>query len=173
MFYVWATYVPIWAVLTVGLSKGIAVTISTTAFCFYGAIQIPLGWLSDRVGRRPMIFAFLGLNIVLMIPLFLSVTSNIPIMLLVQCLGIGITAVLMAVNGAILGELFPARVRVLATGTAISFATAIFGGTIPTIGTALYGTGHPMLFPVYLVALNVVASVAVRRIPETAHRPLP
>lgn len=173
MFYVWTTYIPTWAVITAGLSKGHAVTISTIAFCFYGAIQVPLGRLSDRIGRRPMIFAFLGLNIALTIPMFLLVTSDVPIMLAVQCIGVGITAVLMAASGAILGEMFPARIRVLATGTAVSFATAVFGGTIPAIGTALHSVGHPMLFPAYLTALNLVAFIVIRRIPETAHKPLP
>ncbi|WP_032389900.1 MFS transporter [Rhodococcoides fascians] len=173
MFYTWGTFVPTWAAVTTGLDKESAVLISTVAFVFYGLIQVPLGRLSDRIGRRPMLFTFAIGNIVLTVPLFLLISSNVLQTLVVQCLGLALTASLMSISGAMLGEMFPSRVRVLATGTAISFATAIFGGTIPLIGTGLHNAGTTGLFPLYLVALNVIGLIGLWRIVETAHRPLP
>nr|WP_314141217.1 MFS transporter [uncultured Rhodococcus sp.] len=172
MFYAWGTFVPTWAVVTEGLDKESAVLVSTIAFVFYGLVQVPLGRLSDRFGRRPMLLAFTVGNSVLTVPLFLMISSNALNTLLVQCAGLALTASLMSISGAMLGEMFPSRIRVLATGTAISFATAIFGGTVPLIGTWLHSIGATGLFPVYLVALNVAGLIALWRIPETAHAPL-
>jgi len=173
MFYAWGTFVPTWAVVTEGLDKESAVLISTVAFVFYGLLQVPLGRLSDRIGRRPMLLTFVIGNSVLTVPLFLLISSNAVHTLLVQCAGLALTASLMSMSGAMLGEMFPSHVRVLATGTTMSFATAIFGGTIPLIGTWLHSAGATWLFPVYLVVLNVAGSIALWRIPETAHSPLP
>ncbi|OZD05201.1 hypothetical protein CH275_12710 [Rhodococcus sp. 06-235-1A] len=173
MFYAWGTFVPTWAVLTEGLDKESAVLISTVAFVFYGLLQVPLGRLSDRIGRRPMLLTFAVGNSVSTVPLFLLISSNVLDTLFVQCAGLALTAIMMSISGAMLGEMFPSHVRVLATGTAMSFATAIFGGTVPLIGTWLHSAGATGLFPIYLVVLNVAGSIALWRIPETAHAPLP
>lgn len=169
MFYAWGTFVPTWAVVTAGLDKESAVLISTVAFVFYGLLQVPLGRLSDRIGRRPMLLTFVLGNSVLTVPLFLLISSNALDTLLVQCAGLALTAIVMSISGAMVGEMFPSHVRVLATGTAMSFATAIFGGTVPLIGTWLHSAGATELFPVYLVVLNVVGAIVLWRIPETAH----
>ncbi len=173
MFYAWGTFVPTWAVVTEGLGKETSVAISTVAFIFYGLIQYPLGRLSDRYGRRPMLLAFTIGNIALTFPLFALISWNPLQTLAVQCVGLMLTAFLMSIFGAMLGEMFPSHVRVLATGTALSVATAIFGGTVPMIGTWLHSVGHSALFPLYLVTLNVVGLVVLWRIAETAHSPLP
>lgn len=173
MFYTWSTYAPTWAIITAGLNKQQAVTISALAFIIYGLVQVPLGRLSDRIGRRPMMFAFYAGNIVFTLPLFAAMSANATTMLLVQCAGMVICALLMSVAAAMLGEMFPARIRVLATGAAFSFATALFGGTVPAIGTAIHETGVDVAFPLYLVALNVIALALTYRMPETAHAPLP
>ncbi|CAM3730770.1 MULTISPECIES: MFS transporter [Tsukamurella] len=173
VFYTWSTYVPTWAIITSGLDKKQAITISTVAFIFYGAIQLPLGRLSDRIGRKPMMFTFYGANIVLTVPLFVGISANPVTVLLIQCVGMGICAILMCVAAAMIGEMFPARIRVLATGAAFSIATALFGGTIPAIGTEIHQLGIDIAFPLYLVALNVIALALTYRIPETARIPLP
>ncbi|ADG78270.1 Major facilitator superfamily MFS_1 OS=Tsukamurella paurometabola (strain ATCC 8368 / DSM /CCUG 35730 / CIP 100753 / JCM 10117 / KCTC 9821 / NBRC 16120/ NCIMB 702349 / NCTC 13040) OX=521096 GN=Tpau_1649 PE=3 SV=1 [Tsukamurella paurometabola] len=173
MFYTWSTYAPTWAVITEGLDKRQAVTISAIAFVVYGLVQLPLGQLSDRIGRRPMMFAFYAGNIVFTVPLFAAMSANPTTMLLVQCAGMLLSAILMSVAAAMLGEMFPARIRVLATGAAFSVATALFGGTVPAIGTAIHEAGADVAFPIYLVVLNVIALALTIRLPETAHAPLP
>lgn len=173
VFYAWSTFVPTWAILTEGLNKQSAVTISAIAFVVYGLVQIPLGLLSDRIGRKPMMSAFLIAGAVATIPLFLALSDGFLTVLAVQCVGMGITALMMASLGTALAEMFPARIRVLATGTAFSLATAIFGGTVPAIGTALHERGLDLAFPIYLVVLHLVALPVVFRCRETAHTPLP
>ncbi|MGC5027660.1 MFS transporter [Tsukamurella sp. DT100] len=173
VFYAWSTFVPTWAILTEGLNKESAVTVSAIAFVVYGLVQIPLGLLSDRIGRKPLMYAFLVVGAVATIPLFLALSGAFVTVLAVQCAGMVITALMMASLGTALAEMFPARIRVLATGTAFALATAIFGGTIPAIGTALHERGLDLAFPVYLVVLHLVALPVVHRCRETAHTPLP
>lgn len=173
VFYAWSTFVPTWAILTAGLNKESAVTISAIAFVVYGIIQIPLGLLSDRIGRKPMMYASLVAGAVCTVPLFLVISDGFLTVLAVQCAGMAITAVMMAGLGTALAEMFPARIRVLATGTAFALATAIFGGTVPAIGTALHERGLDTAFPLYLVLLHLIALPVVHRCRETAHAPLP
>ncbi|NMD56263.1 MULTISPECIES: MFS transporter [Tsukamurella] len=173
VFYAWSTFVPTWAILTQGLNKESAVIISAIAFAVYGLVQIPLGLLSDRIGRKPMMCAFLVAGAVATVPLFLALSDGFGTVLAVQCVGMGITALMMASLGTALAEMFPARIRVLATGTSFALATAIFGGTIPAIGTALHGRGLDLAFPIYLVVLHLVALPVALRCRETAHAPLP
>ncbi|KXP13838.1 MFS transporter [Tsukamurella pseudospumae] len=173
VFYTWSTYVPTWAILTAGLDKADAVTISAIAFVVYGLVQIPLGRLSDRIGRKPLMYGFLVAGAVCTVPLFLAISAEPGVVLAVQSAGMAITALMMACLGTALAEMFPARVRVLATGAAFALATAVFGGTVPAIGTALHGAGLDLVFPAYLVVLQLVALPVVRRCPETAHAPLP
>ncbi|BDD83185.1 MFS transporter [Tsukamurella pulmonis] len=173
IFYAWSTFVPTWAILTAGLNKESAVTISAIAFVVYGLIQIPLGLLSDRIGRKPMMYASLLAGAIATMPLFWAISDGFLVVLAVQCAGMGITAVMMASLGTALAEMFPSHIRVLATGTAFALATAIFGGTIPAIGTALHERGLETVFPIYLVALHLLALPVVHRLRETAHAPLP
>lgn len=173
VFYAWSTFVPTWAILTEGLDKQSAVTISAIAFVVYGLVQIPLGLLSDRIGRKPIMYAFLVTGAVATVPLFLALSDRFLTVLAVQCAGMAITALMMASLGTALAEWFPARIRVLATGSAFALATAIFGGTVPAIGTALHERGLDLAFPAYLVVLHLLALPAVHRCRETAHAPLP
>lgn len=173
VFYAWSTFVPTWAVLTSGLPKESAVTVSAIAFVAYGLVQIPLGLLSDRIGRKPLMYAFLVIGAVATVPLFLAISDRFVTVLAVQCAGMGITALMMASLGTALAEMFPARIRVLATGSAFALATAVFGGTVPAIGTALHERGLDLAFPLYLVALHLIALPVVLRSRETAHTPLP
>jgi len=68
----------------------------------------------------------------------------------------------------ILVELFPTRVRF--TGVAISYnlSAAIFGGTAPMVGTALYKyTGSHLALSYYLTALAIFCLICISFYKET------
>jgi MHS family proline/betaine transporter-like MFS transporter len=132
------------------------------------AVTAPLlGSLSDRVGRRPVMFAGTSTLCVLVVPLYLLAVDGSWVMLLCSDLLVGAMLGAMVVS-AHLAECFPATAR--ATGIAMTFglATATVGGTAPLVGSVLAAGGAPIAIPVCLAALGAAGAVASLRAPRAA-----
>lgn len=120
------------------------------------SIMFPFSaYLSDRVGRKPvLVWATIAL-LISTYPIFLALHSmNYTIAILSQIIFAGIVGVYMGPVPTLLVELFPTRVRF--TGVAISYnlSAAIFGGTAPMVGAALHKfTGHQIALAYYLTGL--------------------
>ena len=122
-------------------------------------IAIPISaHLSDKIGRKPVIVWSSVALIVSIYPVFLALhTMNYTLAILSQMLFAAIVGFYMGPVPTLLVELFPTRVRF--TGVAISYnlSVAIFGGTIPVIGAALYKfTGEQISFAYYLTTLAIL-----------------
>lgn len=151
----------------------------TTSVGFLGAMLVGLiqlvlipvfGAMSDRHGRLPIAFVSAAAMLVVFYPLFswLAAAPTLQTLLIVQ----GIIGVLMAGYmgplGALMAELFPARMRT--TGLAISYAfgVAIFGGLAPLFNTWIIAvTGNSLAPAFYLIlaaAISLVALIFARRL---------
>ena len=140
------------------------------------SLCIPLtGKLSDRIGRRPVLWIGAGSTIVLVIPAFMligvgSVWSTV--------LGLALVAFPVTFYVANLASALPAQFptasRYGAMGIAYNFSVAIFGGTTPFIVAALIGaTGDDMMPAYYLMATSAIGAVAIYFLKESAQMPLP
>jgi metabolite-proton symporter len=133
-------------------------------------IWLPLaGTLSDRIGRRPLLY---------LVPV-LALTSAYPAMLwLVAAPSFGRLLVVElwfsmffgVYNGAMipyLVEIMPAKVRTAAFALAFSLATAIFGGFTPAVSTYLIETtgnkAAPALWLAGAAAISLVGVIVSRR----------
>ncbi len=119
-------------------------------------IMFPISaYISDKIGRKPVIIASNLLLAVSIYPIFLALQHmNYTLAILSQILFAAIVGIYMGPVPTLLVELFPTRVRF--TGVAISYnlSAAIFGGTLPMIGVALYKfTGNQLVVSYYLTAL--------------------
>ncbi|HLY05794.1 MAG TPA: MFS transporter [Rhizomicrobium sp.] len=129
------------------------------------------GWLSDRVGRWPVMVWPRVAYIVVAWPMYAwIVSSRSPTVLLAA---IGVLTVLGAVSfgpfAAALTESLPGRIRGSGFGTIYSSSIALFGGTAQLIATWLnHVTGNPLAFVWYLIASGVVGAVATAMMAETA-----
>jgi MHS family citrate/tricarballylate:H+ symporter-like MFS transporter len=138
-----------------------------------GAIAAGLygGWLSDRIGRRPiMIWPHLG-YVLLIIPIFLWITQARSALALVGgTLVLGVLGALsVAAFYAAVTETLPKRIRGSAFATIYAFSIAIFGGTTQLVVTWLiHITGSSMAPAWYLLAAAVVGHVARWLILESA-----
>jgi MFS family permease len=145
-------------------------------------LTVLAGWLSDKVGRKPVVVSGLVLGATLILPAFEQLTlfgqeltqvnpSNYPVVMIVGIL-IGLSAILALVVGpqtALLAELFPAKTRNSAATLPHNLAAGWIGGLLPLIVTWLNqrwesdiaGLWYPTLF---LISGAVVALVYL---PET------
>jgi MFS family permease len=138
------------------------------------------GWLSDKVGRKPVIISGLILGATLILPAFYLLQeigqrvteSGINSIISITLILIGLSAILALVVGpqtALLAELFPAKTRNSAATLPHNLAAGWIGGLLPLIvtwlnqewGSSVAGLWYPTLF------LASGAIVALIYLPET------
>ncbi|MCC3289984.1 MFS transporter [Arthrobacter sp. zg-Y1110] len=140
------------------------------------ALCIPLtGKLSDRIGRRPVLWMGAGSTIVLAVPSFWLIDQG-PVattLLGLALLAIPVTFYVSNLASA-LPALFPTASRYGAMGISYNFAVAIFGGTAPLIMQGLITLTDNDMMPAYwLMFTSVAGAIAVGVMKESANRPMP
>jgi MHS family proline/betaine transporter-like MFS transporter len=173
--YVMLSFMPTFTQKFAGLSRVEALW-SSTAGIVALVVAIPLaGYLSDKVGRRPMLLTCTIGFMLLSYPIFAVIVwgSRLAVILPVQ---IGVSVLIAFFSGpgpAAIAEIFPTRSRALWMSIGYSFAVAIFGGFAPYIATWLIEhTGSPLAPSLYVIACAAVSSVVIWRLKETAHHAL-
>jgi MFS family permease len=136
------------------------------------------GWLSDRIGRRPVMIYPRFLFLVLLLPVFVWMVDSRSAFALIA--GSSLLSLLGSISGgalyAALTESLPKRIRSGAFATIYAFSIAVFGGTTQLIATWLiHVTGNP-LAPAYYwfvaamigmgAALAIIESAPVRVVPR-------
>jgi MFS transporter, MHS family, proline/betaine transporter len=162
--YTFIAFTPTFAAQTLKINAGLALYSTVFANFVYLVLTPIVGGLSDKVGRKIMLFACSALSIVLAYPLFLLLKSIPTIwgLVFVQATGAVILTLYTGVICSILAEMFPTNVRYTALSTSYGFAVAIFGGFAPTIATYLIQlTGDPIAPAYYVMAAGVVSFISV------------
>ena len=140
------------------------------------SLCIPLtGKLSDRIGRRPVLWIGAVSTVVLAAPAFalIGIGSIWSTLAGLSLIAFPVTFYVANLASALPAQ-FPTASRYGAMGIAYNFAVAIFGGTTPFIVAALISaTGNDMMPAYYLMATSAVGAVAIYFLKESAQRPLP
>jgi len=136
---------------------------------------IPLmAWLSDRLGRKPMLIASAIAIGVLAWPCFWLLTLGImPLAcmasILLGCAFAGHAGVIQTT----LAEMFPTNVRYSAYSIGFNLSTVIFGGSAPLLMTWLIGLTGIASIPSYMVIFTAVLTlISTLYLQETAGKPL-
>ncbi|GAB3557260.1 MFS transporter [Arthrobacter alkaliphilus] len=140
------------------------------------AVCIPLtGKLSDRIGRRPVLWIGAISTVLFAVPAFLLMGIGEVWSTLAGLALIAFPVTFYVANlASALPALFPTSSRYGGMGIAYNFSVAIFGGTTPFIVAALIqGTGNDMMPAYYLMGTSVVGAIAIYFLRESAQRPLP
>ncbi|EJW13504.1 integral membrane transport protein [Rhodovulum sp. PH10] len=174
--YVYESFVIVYVTKQLGLPRDMIVTalmFSTTA----QFVTVPgFGWLSDKIGRKPVYIGGALLSGLSVFPFFyLLQTRNVVLIYLGLFVVSSIAKTMMtSAQSPWLAEMFPARVRYSGFALAREVTSPIAGGLAPMIAVALLaaGNGSPHLVAWYVVALAVITGVAVLLGPETRGVPM-
>lgn len=133
-----------------------------------------VGMLSDRVGRKPVLFAAAIWIILLAYPAFALIGSNAPVAIVSGLALIGIpVALYMGTLASTYPALFPTASRNTSLGVSYNISIALFGGTAPlVIDTLVRASGSASAAAFYLMGMSVVGLVTICFLPETAGKPL-
>ena len=140
------------------------------------ALCIPLtGKLSDRIGRRPVLWIGAISTIVFAIPAFSLIGIGTIWSTLLGLALVAFPVTFYVANlASSLPALFPTSSRYGGMGIAYNFSVAIFGGTTPFIVQGLIGiSGNDMMPAYYLIFTSVIGAVAIYFLRESAQKPLP
>src|SRR5215470_375967 len=134
------------------------------------------GWISDLIGRKPVILGGFLLAAVTYYPLYYwlgTVTQpgniNYPIAIIIIAILVNYVGMVYGPIGAFLAEYFPARIRYTSVSVPYHIGNGWGGGLVPFITTAAYqATGSLASALIYPIAVPVVCFVlGLFLMPET------
>jgi MFS family permease len=155
--------------LTTAYIVGIGLVIGTPSLILFG-------WLSDIIGRKPVILGGMLLAAITYYPLYTwlgSVTQpghvNMPVAILIVAILVCYVGMVYGPIGAFLAEFFPARIRYTSVSVPYHIGNGWGGGLVPFITTAAFtATGslaYALIYPIAVPAVCLVLSLFL--MPET------
>jgi len=156
------------------LPQSTTLWIGTSCLAVFVVLLPLMGWLSDRLGRRPLLITSCIGYAVLGYPFFLLAASgNSGLAMVAQLLMILLYVPYAGACPAFYAEIFPTRVRYTALSIGYNIAVALFGGFAPFIATFLVRlTGNSHAPAGYVIIAAMITLIVLLRTRETAFAPL-
>jgi len=137
---------------------------------------ILFGWLSDHIGRKPVILTGFLLAAVTYYPLYLwlgSVTQpdniNYPAAVVIIAILVSYVGLVYGPIGAFLAEFFPGRIRYTSVSVPYHIGNGWGGGLVPFITSAVYqatgSLGYALIYPIAVPAVCFILGLYL--MPET------
>jgi len=173
-FYLVLTYMPTFLQTSLDMDGTQAGLMLVGVQLVMMAVIIPMGALTDRIGRRPLLLtAAIGFTLFSVPAVMLLNTGN----LVLQVLGLaifGLFLVMLLCNiSASLPALFPTTVRYAGFALGYNVATSLLGGPAGLINEALIEqTGSTLVPGFYMTVAGIVGLLAILTFNETAGRSL-
>ena len=168
-FYTFTTYAQKFLVNTAGWSRADASRISALTLLVFMAIQPAVGYLSDRIGRRPVLIAFGVLGVLGTVPVLSALATA-------QTEGRAFTLLLVAliavtgytsINAVVKAELFPTEIRALGVALPYAVTVSIFGGTAEYLALWAKNAGHEAWYYWYVTACIALSLCVYVVMPDT------
>lgn len=168
-FYAFTTYMQKYLHNTSGFSKEAATSISALSLFLFMVLQPVAGWMSDKLGRKPMLIAFGVLGSLCTVPIFngLGQTHDEITALILVCAALAIISSYTSISAVVKAELFPAHVRTLGVALPYALANSIFGGTAEYVALWLKQGGHEAWFYFYVSGCIALSLLVFLTMPDT------
>ena len=168
-FYTFTTYMQKFLVNTNGFTKNEATLISSLTLIVFMLIQPLYGWVSDKIGRKPMLKTFGIVGTITTVPIltYLGQTHNFWVAFGLIMLALLIISNYTAINAVVKAELFPAHIRALGVGFPYAIAVSVFGGSAEWIGLKFKEAGHEEWFYWYVTGCIVISLVVYASMIDT------
>jgi len=172
-FYISFVFVASWLQQADGIAPSVALSINSLNMILLVFVLVGFGWLSDRVGRLPILSGATLAAIVFGLPLFLLMREGGLVGAFLGQLGFVVIVGAFAVQPALMVETVGGQVRVSAVAIAFNLGMGIIGGLSPLFATWLIVTTGEEIAPAYfIIGAAVISFVATRFLVETGGRPL-
>jgi MFS family permease len=156
-------------VVTSSYIVGVALLIATPTLIFFG-------WLSDLIGRKPVILGGMLLASLTYYPLYSwlgMVTQpgniNYPVAVFIICILVSYVGMTYGPIGAFLAEYFPGRIRYTSVSVPYHIGNGWGGGLVPFVTSASFqatgSLGYALIYPIAIPAVCFV--LALFLMPET------
>jgi MFS transporter, MHS family, proline/betaine transporter len=153
------------------LSPGRALDVNTASMVLLAVLVPTSGWLSDRVGRRPILLASAGGVLVLALPLFGLLHHPDLAAILVGELGfVLLLGLYLGTVPSAMYHILPEGARASTLSVGYNLCLGVIGGTTPMVASLLIRVSGDDLSPAYYLmgaAAVTLATVLITRSPTT------
>src|SRR5438309_2268173 len=134
------------------------------------------GWLSDKVGRKPIILGGMALASLTYYPLYSALgvyadpkNVNYAMSILIVVILVNYVGMTYGPIGAFLAEFFPSRIRYTSVSVPYHIGNGWGGGLVPIVTTSMYlstgSVGYALIYPIVVPAVMFLIAIFV--MPET------
>lgn len=168
-FYVMFVYIVSWLQRVDGATPTRALEINTISLIVMLPLMVGMGWLSDRIGRKPVLFGAAAFAFVGALPLFGLLHHADPLFAQMGQLGFVLAVgAFLGTQPATMVEAVPKEVRCTAIALGYNVTLGVVGGLSPLVATWLVNHTHDDFSPAYMImAAAAVSFLAALRFRET------
>jgi MFS transporter, MHS family, shikimate and dehydroshikimate transport protein len=174
--YIYESFVIVYATQELGIAKPriMGALMASAAAQF---VTVPFfGWVSDKVGRRPVYIGGALLSGLFVFPFFALLRTRSTLAMYGALFAVSAVAKIMMTSAQSpwFAEMFPSQVRYTGFTLAREVTSPISGGIAPIIATGLLAAagGSPHLVAWYVILLATITVISVSLGPETRGRSL-
>ena len=151
-FYLLFVYIVSWLQMVDGIKPSHALGINTVSMLVLLPVIIGMGWLSDKVGRKPLLLIATGWGFVSAFPLFWLMHHDQYYLILLGQLGFVLSVgMFLGTQPTAMVETAPVEVRCTAIALGYNVTLGIIGGLSPLTATWLVHRTGDNLSPAYLI----------------------
>lgn len=167
--YLLLVFMPAYAEHELGMQRQQAMLSTFLASLLLALLLIPFGWLSDRIGRRPMVAGASLVAGVSVVPLFMHANyapSFAALIALQASLSVCMAAYASSAT-ILIACLFSVERRAMGVGVGYNLGILLFGAFAPLITGWLIGaTGSKLVTAWYVTGVAVLTFIVSLRVPE-------
>ena len=170
-FYLLFVYIVSWLQLADGIAPAHALGINTLNMALLLPMMIGMGWLSDRVGRKPVLLFATVFGLVGALPLFwLMHHDNVGLVMLGQFGFVVAIGAFLGTQPTVMVEATPPDVRCTAIALGYNITLGVIGGLSPLAATWLVQHTHDSLSPAWLLMGAAAISFASALLFRETHK---